>query len=218
MKDFFRFLAHPTQDKTASPRDVAFASLLYFILGPVIIVSGALIQWKVFNGEGPALGDRSAMTFGYLCFGVLVEELSFRVPLRNNLPARILASIGVGFVVSRIFLGHIFGCSRLVSLIAVVPLAVLMFFALDAMHKHLKFPVIFYLLALLFGLAHICNLTFDSFSLATVWFVFYYTFDKFCSGAILGYIRVQTNIVLPYILHLALDAGLMLVPKILELL
>ena len=122
MKDFFRFLAHPTQEKTASSRDVAFASLLYFILGPVIIVSGALIQWKVFNGEGPALGDRSAMTFGYLCFGVLVEELSFRVPLRNNLPARILASIGVGFVVSRIFLDHIFGCSRLVSLIAVVPL------------------------------------------------------------------------------------------------
>ena len=49
MKDFFRFLAHPTQEKTAKPRDLAFASVLYFLVGPVICVAGTLAAvWFVF--------------------------------------------------------------------------------------------------------------------------------------------------------------------------
>ena len=218
MKDFFRFLAHPTQEKTAKPRDLAFASVLYFLVGPVICVAGALVQAFALGGEGPAMASRTDMTFVYLCFGVLMEELAFRMPLRNHLPARILSSLALGFVVSRIFFGHLFASKWIAMLVVGTPLAVPIFFALGAMHKQLKFPLIFYFFALLFGLAHLSNLTFDSFSLATLWFVFYYTLDKFCSGAILGYLRVQTNLLLPYLLHLALDTGCLLLPKILKLL
>lgn len=204
MKNLIEYLKHPSKEKTAGTKDIVIATIMYFVVPPVISILLFFLYSKLPVDSSPAAFQSSRFNALGLFVTVILEELAFRLPLKDKLPFRILSSLALSALLVRLFLSPF--CTTVLACIAIIVLLATLIYLLQMLlHKHLSFPAVFYLTAVVFGLLHLVRLDFNTLCFASILYGLFYCFDKFLGGLLLGYLRIQTNIFWVIILHLLYD-------------
>ena len=204
MKNLVEYLRLPSIEKTAGTKDIVVATILYFVIPPAISILLFFLYDKLHIASSSVEFRQSHFNAIGLFVTVILEELVFRLPLKDKLAFRIVSSLALAALLTRLFLASL--CTTVVACIAIIILLAAQVYLVQVlMHKHLSFPVIFYLSATVFGLLHLVNLDFNALCFASIIYGLFYCFDKFLGGVLLGYLRVQVNIIMVIIIHLLYD-------------
>ena len=178
------------------------ATALYFVVPP-LLSSIVFVISELCGGSSLIRLAPVNPHFYKLFIVVILEEISFRLPLRDKTVYRVLSSLALSTILGQLFF---FSSTRLLlCLILVLIIAGALFLLEELMFKYVSFPIIFYLSAVAFGLFHLVNLGFNSLGISSLLLGFMYCFDKTLGGILLGYLRIQVNIFYVIILHLLYD-------------
>lgn len=204
MKNLVKYLRHPADEKSARPRDIIVATVLYFVIPPAVFILLFFLYDKLPLGTTSGQFKSSHFNAFGLFVSVILEELAFRLPLKDKHACRIVSSLALSALLARLFLAPF--CRTVLACIAIIVLLAALIYLLQMLlHKYLNFPSIFYLSAVVFGLLHLVRLDFGAICFASILYGLFYCFDKFLGGILLGYLRVQANIYLVIIIHLLYD-------------
>ena len=204
MKKLIEYLRHPSTEKTAGIKDIVVATIFYFVIPPAISILLFFLYDKLPVVSSPGEFRPSHFNALGLFATVILEELAFRLPLKDRLALRIVSSLALSALLTRLFFASL--CSTVVACVAIIILLAVLFYLLHALlHKRLGFLAIFYLSAAVFGLLHLVKQDFNALCFASILYGLFYCFDKFLGGVLLGYLRIQVNIFVVIILHLIYD-------------
>ncbi|MDQ3099261.1 MAG: CPBP family glutamic-type intramembrane protease [bacterium] len=226
------FLKHPTSEG-AEQQSVLFVfkqlltliSWLYVLVFPVAIAITLLL--KLLNYDGVNAVNELAMNGEFwevLFLGVvlapLIEEITFRLPLRYHRAYLLLSSFMVIRIIVVFFLRQSFPNLAQTSLMAgVIPLVlttgVYFLLRLERVEKRVinfytnRFPLLFYTATILFGLMHITNYSNVQ---NIVLIVLLLCIPQLIVGSILGFIRIRYGFAYALLMH-AIYNGILLVPS-----
>ncbi len=200
MKEYFKYIKNPTLIKQEKINWYSFFKVFFF--SRFIIGFGVLGIAKILSliFDFPKLErtvelDENVWDFiltAVICAPVF-EELLFRLPLRMN---RITMGISTLLIFVVGVLTVIRGTEGTLILFLVPLLVVLILLYL----KKIPFKYVFYLSALLFGLAHFYNYTGESY------FMLFFTIAVFVFyGTVLGFIRMKYGIQYSILLHMLIN-------------
>lgn len=153
------------------------------------------------------LGDNSA--WGILVavlFAPLLEEAMFRLPLKRT-RTTLLIALGIalfGIVSAVCGIPALRSAERLPMRLGITILLLPpVWFAVRRFAWRIRYSRYFYLLAVLFALAHLLNIEFSALQLAfpVVCFLMWYVAEKFVTGALYGFTRLRHGFVAACCLH-----------------
>lgn len=205
MRDFINYLKNPSEDLKLPAKKI-WSVLLVFLTIYIIKIIVAIVSHVVFKDNAPDSGLRDLPTVFPLWLVLfvppLLEELSFRLWLKRNTATILISSVGfVWFLASMFLADAIYSTDRLV-LRCIVALAGggAVALLLKKQIINAKFPIIFYLSAILFGLMHARNFI-DVSSFAGALFVLINLVMHMLTGLFLGYVRIGYGIVASILFH-----------------
>ncbi|MBO2525152.1 MAG: hypothetical protein CW341_05565 [Bacteroidetes bacterium] len=205
MRDFINYLKNPSEDLKLPAKKI-WSVLLVFLTIYIIKIIVAIVSHVVFKDNAPDSGLMDLPTVFPLWLVLfvppLLEELSFRLWLKRNTATILISSVGFVWCLASMFLADaIYSTDRLV-LKCIVALAGggAVALLLKKQIINAKFPIIFYLSAILFGLMHACNFI-DVSSFAGALFVLINLVMHMLTGLFLGYVRVGYGIVASILFH-----------------
>lgn len=209
MKNLFLFLRCPSTTQSKANVSIIISTILYFIVP--LLLSTVLFIISELQGNNSLIRIAPVDHNIYKLFiAVILEEISFRLPLKDKIVYRVLSSLALSTILGQVFF---FSSTRLLlRIILVLVIAGFLFLLQEWMFKYLSYPIIFYLYAAAFGLLHLANLGFISFGISSLLIGFFYCFEKTIGGILLGYLRIQVGILMPIIIHILYD----LLPFIME--
>ncbi len=188
------------------PAKKIWSVLLVFLTIYIIKIIVAIVSHVVFKDNAPDSGLRDLPTVFPLWLVLfvppLLEELSFRLWLKRNTATILISSVGFVWCLASMFLADaIYSTDRLV-LRCIVALAGggAVALLLKKQIINAKFPIIFYLSAILFGLMHARNFI-DVSSFAGALFVLINLVMHMLTGLFLGYVRIGYGIVASILFH-----------------
>ena len=204
MKLFLQYLKHPTIERSSRPIDIIVGVVLYFLIPPIVSIAlFSLFDHLPMEPASGTLRPSQPNVIG-LVVSILLEEVAFRLPLKNTLVNRVLSSLALSLLLVRLFFISI--CPTVVMCVAVLLfIASLLFVLQSMMYRHLSFHIMFYIFAFAFGLLHIVRIDFSVVCLSSILYGFFYCLDKIVGGIILGYLRIQVNLLFVITLHLVYD-------------
>ena len=204
MKHLLLFIKTPSETRTASLIDIIVAVLLYFTV-PIVLSICLFSIFDLVITKTPAVTySNGDSTFFRLALLVFIEELAFRLPLKHKWFNHLVSSLALSVLLGPLFIdmsrfpGYLF-------VIIIILFAGLFFLLQFILFKRVKYPFIFYVFAVLFGGLHSLNLSFESIDFIACLYGFLYCFDKIISGVLLGYLRIQTCLLLSFVVHLLYD-------------
>lgn len=207
MRDFINYLKNPSEDLKLPAKKI-WSVLLIFLTIYIIKIIVAIVSHVVFKDNIPDSGLRDLPTvlplWMVLFIPPLLEELSFRLWLKRNTVTILISSVCFVWCMASMFLADaMYSTDRLV-LRCIVALAggVAVTLLLKKQIINAKFPIIFYLSAILFGLMHAHNFI-DVASFAGALFVLINLAMHMLSGLFFGYVRVGYGIVASFLFHVA---------------
>jgi hypothetical protein len=205
MRDFISYLKNPFEDLKLPAKKI-WSVLLVFLTIYIIKIIVAIVSHVVFKDNAPDSGLRDLPTVFPLWLVLfvppLLEELSFRLWLKRNTATILISSVGFVWCLASMFLADaIYSTDRLV-LRCIVALAGggAVALLLKKQIINAKFPIIFYLSAILFGLMHARNFI-DVSSFAGALFVLINLVMHMLTGLFLGYVRIGYGIVASILFH-----------------
>ena len=204
MKNLLLFLKKPTEARSASVIDVFVAILLFFTVPILLSICLFSLFDSVITNTPKVTYSDVGLTHFRLALIVLIEEFAFRLPLKYNWSNSLISSMALSFLL----VPMCFNISKVpIYLFVVIFLlfASLLFALQFVLFKRATFPFPFYFFAVLFGGLHCINLSFESIDLIACLYAFLYSFDKIIGGLLLGYLRIQTCLLLTFVVHLLYD-------------
>ena len=205
MRDFINYLKNPFEDLKLPAKKI-WSVLLVFLTIYIIKIIVAIVSHVVFKDNAPDSGLRDLPTVLPLWFVLfitpLLEELSFRLWLKRNTVTILISTVCFIWCLASMFLSDVLYSTDRLVLRCIVALAVGVALALLLKKQiiNAKFPIIFYLSAILFGLMHAHNFI-DVASIAGALFVLINLAMHTLTGLFLGYVRVGYGIVASFLLH-----------------
>lgn len=206
MRDFINYLKNSSEDLKLPAKKI-WSVLLVFLTIYIIKIIVAIVSHVVFKDNAPDSGLRDLPTVFPLWLVLfvppLLEELSFRLWLKRNTATILISSVGFVWCLASMFLADaIYSTDRLV-LRCIVALAGggAVALLLKKQIINAKFPIIFYLSAILFGLMHARNFI-DVSSFAGALFVLINLVMHMLTGLFLGYVRIGYGIVASILFHI----------------
>lgn len=205
------FLRHPVE---YPPVDRRLSQLLktfgWFCLVQFAGLTGTVLfvlLWEVNLPMRDALDDNSA--WGILIavlFAPLLEEAMFRLPLKRTRTTLLIAfGIALFGIVSAVCgVPALRSAERLPMRLGITILLLPpVWFAVRRFAWRIRYSRYFYLLAVLFALAHLLNIEFSALQLAfpVVCFLMWYVAEKFVSGALYSFTRLRHGFVAACCLH-----------------
>lgn len=202
MKKLFAYFKHPTesiaQEDSASIKSLI---LFYFLMQGVLIL--AMLPF-IQAGIAPEnlfskLLESKSLLWLIAFLPPIFEELTFRLPLKRS---------RTNFMISFVLLAGYAASTGIFSTrfpllwftILITASLLLGYFLAKSLQK-VRFDVIFYVFAFLFGFMHIFNYAGKITSFAIVLFVFIYFLNKMAMGMFLGYIRIRYSILASIAIH-----------------
>lgn len=206
MRDFISYLKNPYEDLKLPAKKI-WSVLLTFLAIYIIKIIVAIVSKVVFKDSSPdnSLSDISSVMPLWIALFIppVLEELSLRLWLKRNTVNILISAVGFIWCLASMFLCEsIYTTDRLV-LRCIIALAggVAVTLLLKKQIINAKFPVIFYMSAILFGLLHAHNFE-DIVSIAGVLYVLINLAMHVLSGLFFGYVRVGYGIVASILFHL----------------
>lgn len=205
------FLRHPVEYPPADNRPSQLLKTFgWFCLLQLVGLIGTglfVLLWEAHLPLRNALADN---TFRGVLIAVLLapllEEATFRLPLRRNRVTLLIAlAISLFGIVSEIFgIPAIRSAERLPLRLAMTScLLPPLWLAVRRAVRMIRFPHYFYLMAALFALAHLLNVEFHALpiTIPVISFLAWYIAEKFLAGALYGYARLKHGFVAVCCLH-----------------
>lgn len=193
-----KFLKNPEEDyKDQRITAIFLIAILYFILS-----IGGTVLLLLFN-HAPTYTGRNLPLLCVILAGPLIEESIFRLPLRRNRHTVFFFLVVAFFILfssilsDTIYSWHLFPVRVALSLVG----SFLMYSWVLKLICPLKFNVLFYLSAFIFGMLHVANYALDVTSVSMLLFLILYVVNKFITGVILGYARLAHGFFIAVILH-----------------
>lgn len=208
MRDFIRYLKAPVENFKLPARKIWSVILLFFLLYILSIVV-SILGYFLTGDDIPESKTRKMPAFLPLWFALivppLIEELSFRLWLKRNTVTIFISSVCfIWCIVSMLMVNVIYSTDRLV-LRCLIALACGSVFTL-LLKKQItsaRFPVMFYLSAIVFGLIHLVNYQ-GAYSLtATIVLVVTLLINHSLSGLFYGYVRIGFGFFASVLFHIA---------------
>ncbi|MCQ2319763.1 MAG: CPBP family glutamic-type intramembrane protease [Bacteroidales bacterium] len=202
MKKLFAYFKHPTEciakEDSASIKSLILFYLLMqgiFILAMLPFIQAGIAPENFLS----KLKESKSLILLIAFLPPILEELTFRLPLTRK---------RTNFMISFVLLASYATSSVIFSMrfpllwftILIVAGLLLGYFLTKPLQK-VRFDVIFYVFAFLFGFMHIFNYAGKITSFAIVLFVFIYFLNKMAMGMFLGYIRIRYSIFTSIAVH-----------------
>lgn len=200
MKDFFKFVLHPTENLPNRGWRVwaifTFVYILYSVCANVVIYH----LFSAFSSNVELkTGAMDNIHIGILLLlPPILEEAGFRLCLiRSKLFVFISLCVIIFLLASKFGFGVVYSCESLTVRIAIaLILGTLLFFTTKRALLRIKFPAYFYTLALIFSLIHCFNYKLsDISSLGNFIYILSYGLIKIPTSIMLGYIRLSNGFV-----------------------
>ena len=203
MKKLFAYFKHPTES-IANENSASIKSLILFY----ILMQGILVLAMLpFIQAGIApenlfskLLESKSLLWLIAFLPPIFEELTFRLPLKRS-----RTNFMISFVLLAVYVAStgIFFSTRfpLLWFTILIAASLLLGYFLTKPLQKVRFDVIFYVFAFLFGFMHIFNYAGKITSFAIVLFVFIYFINKMAMGMFLGYIRIRYSILASIAIH-----------------
>ena len=208
MKKLFAYFKHPTET-IAKEDSASIKSLILFYL----IMQGLAIMVMVpfaVAGIAPenALSNlkESGLPFWFIAFiAPALEELAFRLPLKRSKFILMISFSIICWYISKylpLFAGPTYSGQHLWLRLSVsIAVGLVLGYFLTKPLQKVRFGMIFYVFAVLFGFMHISNYAGQITSFAIALYVLIYLLNKVAMGMFLGYIRVRYTILASIAVH-----------------
>lgn len=206
MKKIFAYFKHPTEsiakEDSASIKSLV---LFYFLIIGIYILTA--IPFAV-AGIIPENKLNHIEEFGIPFFVIaflppVLEELAFRLSLkRNRINLMISLMVLAWFISAKTISVSVYSMQYLLIRLTIsISVGSFLGYFLFQCVKKVRFVLIFYFFAFLFGFIHILNYAGQITSFAIVLYVIIYLLNKVAMGMFLGYIRVRYNILVSIAVH-----------------
>lgn len=207
----FDFLRHPAEYPPADNRPSQLLKTFgWFCLVQFAGLIGTgffVLLWEAHLPLRDTLGDNSLRgVLMAVLLAPLLEEATFRLPLRRNRVTLLIAlSISLFGIVSAAFgIPAIRSAEQLpLRLLTTVCLLPPLWFIVKRVIVRIRFPHYFYLMAALFAFAHLYNVEFRALHVTfpLVAFLLWYVIEKFVTGCFYGYARLKHGFATACCLH-----------------
>lgn len=209
MKKLFAYFKHPTEC-IAKEDSASIKSLILFY----ILMQGIFIMVMVpfaLAGIAPenSLSNlrESELPFWFIAFiAPALEELAFRLPLKRSRFIFIISFSIICWYISKflpIFAGQTYSGQHLWLRLSVsIAAGFILGYCLTKPLQKIRFGVVFYVFAFLFGFLHISNYAGQITSIAIGLYVLIYLLNKAAMGMFLGYVRVRYTIFASIAVHI----------------
>lgn len=207
MRDFIGYLKNPVENYKLPAKKIWSVLLVFFLLYILKILVSVVCN-IVFRDEAPDSSLRDMPVMLPLWFALfvppLIEELSFRLWLKRNTVTILISSVCFIWCLASMFLADVIYSTDRLALRCIVALAGGIAFTLLLKKQiiNVKFTIIFYISAILFGLMHAHNFS-DIVSFLGVLYVLLNLTMHVLSGLFLGYVRIGYGIVASFLFHVA---------------
>ncbi len=209
MKKLFAYFKHPTECIAKEDSASIKSLILFYILmeGLFIIVMVPFALAGIAPENSLSNLKESGLPFWFIAFiAPALEELAFRLPLKRSRFIFMISFSVICWYISKylpIFAGQTYSGQHLCLRLSVsIAAGFILGYLLTKPLQKVRFGVVFYVFAFLFGFLHISNYAGQITSFAVAIYVLIYLLNKVAFGMFAGYIRVRYTIFTSIAIHI----------------
>ena len=208
MKKLFAYFKHPTESIAKEDSASIKSLILFYILmeGLFIIVMVPFALAGIAPENSLSNLKESGLPFWFIAFiAPALEELAFRLPLKRSRFIFMISFSVICWYISKylpIFAGQTYSGQHLWLRLSIsIAAGFILGYLLTKPLQKVRFGVVFYVFAFLFGFLHISNYAGQITSFAVAIYVLIYLLNKVAFGMFAGYIRVRYTIFASIAVH-----------------